>query len=71
MAGLSAHGEGAVAPYELIASTATRSSRERAFPIAGLEFERRIALRDQRRGHSRNADERDEPPIARSAGRST
>jgi hypothetical protein len=45
-AGLTAHGEGSVASYELIAGRDSLVARAR-FPIAGLEFERRVALRDQ------------------------
>src|SRR5687768_4738122 len=40
---LSAHDEGSVAPYELIASQNSLVARAQ-FPIAGLEFERRIDL---------------------------
>ena len=43
-AGLGAHGEGSVAPYELTAEDETLIARAH-FPIAGLEFERRIVLR--------------------------
>ena len=39
-AGLTAHGEGAVAPYALTVSGDRLTARAR-FPIAGLEFERR------------------------------
>jgi hypothetical protein len=42
-AGLSAHGEGSVAPYELIAGRDSLVARAH-FPIAGLQFERRIDL---------------------------
>ena len=45
-AGLTAHGEGSVGPYELMASGETLAARAR-FPIAGLEFERRITLRER------------------------
>ena len=45
-AGLAAHGEGSVAPYELLARGDTLVARAH-FPIAGLEFERRIVLRDR------------------------
>ena len=45
-AGLTAHGEGSVAPYELTASGDALVARAQ-FPIAGLEFERRIVLRDR------------------------
>jgi hypothetical protein len=45
-AGLTAHGEGSVAPYELTAAADTLLARAQ-FPIAGLEFERRIVLRDR------------------------
>lgn len=45
-AGLTAHGEGSVAPYELTASSNDLAARAR-FPIAGLDFERRIVLRDR------------------------
>ncbi len=41
-----AHGEGSVAPYELIASGDTLVARAQ-FPIAGLDFERRILLRER------------------------
>ena len=45
MAGLGAHGEAPVAPYELrVDGDALIASAH--FPIAGLVFERRIALRD-------------------------
>ena len=46
-AGLTAHGEGAVAPYELTVAGDALSARAR-LPIAGLEFERRIRLGDRR-----------------------
>ena len=45
-AGLTAHGEGSVGPYELIANGDTLVARAQ-FPIAGLEFERLIELRDR------------------------
>ena len=45
-AGLPAHGEGSVDPYELSASSEELVARAR-FPIAGLEFERRIFLGDR------------------------
>jgi len=45
-AGLTAHGEGSVGPYELSATGNTLLARAH-FPIAGLEFERRIELRDR------------------------
>ena len=45
-AGLTAHGEGSVTPYELTVSGDTLVARAR-FPIAGLEFERRVILRDR------------------------
>ena len=45
-AGLAAHGEGSVAPYELTVSGGDLLARAR-FPIAGLEFERHILLRDR------------------------
>ena len=45
-AGLAAHGEGSVAPYELTVSSDSLAARAR-FPIAGLVFERRIELRDR------------------------
>ena len=45
-AGLTAHGEASVGPYELTASGDTLVARAQ-FPIAGLEFERRIVLRDR------------------------
>ena len=44
-AGLSAHGEGSVAPYELMRAGDSLVARAH-FPIAGLEFERRINLGD-------------------------
>jgi hypothetical protein len=44
-AGLSAHGEGSVAPYELMRGRDSLVARAH-FPIAGLEFERRINLGD-------------------------
>jgi hypothetical protein len=43
-AGLTAHGEGSVASYDLTAQGDSLAMRAR-FPIAGLEFERRIDLR--------------------------
>jgi hypothetical protein len=43
-AGLTAHGEGSVAPYQLSVAANELLARAR-LPIAGLEFERRIALR--------------------------
>jgi hypothetical protein len=46
MAGIGAHGEGSVAPYELTASGADLVARAH-FPIAGLEFERRLLLRNR------------------------
>jgi hypothetical protein len=46
-AGLTAHGEGAVAPCELTVADDALAARAR-LPIAGLEFERRIRLRDRR-----------------------
>jgi hypothetical protein len=42
-AGLTAHGEGAVAPYEFTGSGDHLTARAR-FPIAGLEFERQLLL---------------------------
>ena len=45
-AGLTAHGEGSVGPYDLSATGDTLLARAH-FPIAGLEFERRIVLRDR------------------------
>ena len=45
-AGLTAHGEGSVAPYELTATGDDLLARAH-FPIAGLDFERRIVLRDR------------------------
>jgi hypothetical protein len=45
-AGLSAHGEGSVAPYELTGSNEELLSRAR-FPIAGLDFERRVVLHER------------------------
>lgn len=45
-AGLTAHGEGAVAPYELRADGDTLTARAH-FPISGLELERRILLRER------------------------
>lgn len=45
-AGLTAHGEGSVASYELAASGGSLVARAR-FPIAGLEFTRQIDLRDR------------------------
>ena len=44
-AGLTPHGEGSIAPYELTVSGETLLACA-AFPIAGLTFERRIVLRD-------------------------
>ena len=44
-AGLTAHGEGSVAPYELIANRESLVARAH-FPLAGLEFERHIELSD-------------------------
>ena len=69
-AGLTAHGEGSVAPYELTVSGDTLVARAR-FPIAGLEFERRIVAARPRGPDSRDGDKHDRTPIARSAGRST
>jgi hypothetical protein len=43
-AGLTAHGEGSIAPYEL-AARGTELLARAHFPIAGLDFERRIILR--------------------------
>ena len=45
-AGLTAHGEGSVVAYQLSTSGASLVARAR-FPIAGLEFERHIDLRDR------------------------
>jgi len=45
-AGLTAHGEGSVVPYELSAGTDALAARAH-FPIAGLDFERRILLRER------------------------
>ena len=45
-AGLTAHGEGSVVPYELMADADTLVACAQ-FPIAGLAFERRIVLRDR------------------------
>jgi hypothetical protein len=45
-AGLTAHGEGAVAPYELTTSGDRLTARAH-FPIAGLEFERQLLLRER------------------------
>ncbi len=45
-AGMSAHGEGAVAPYELTANGADLVARAQ-FPMAGLEFERQLRLRER------------------------
>ncbi len=44
--GLSAHGEGAIATYDLVAGGTSLTARVR-LPIAGLEFERRLSLRDR------------------------
>ena len=44
--GLTAHGEGSVAPYELTVHAHEIVARAQ-FPIAGLEFERRLELRDR------------------------
>jgi hypothetical protein len=44
--GLTAHGEGSVAPYELTARGEELVARAH-FPIAGLDFERRVVLRDR------------------------
>jgi hypothetical protein len=44
-AGLTVHGEGSIVPYELTAAGETLVARAR-LPIAGLEFSRRIILRD-------------------------
>jgi hypothetical protein len=44
--GLAAHGEGSVAPYDVTVSGGDLLARAR-FPIAGLEFERHIRLRDR------------------------
>jgi hypothetical protein len=60
-AGLTAHGEGSIAPYELDAENHQLFARAK-FPIAGLEFERTIALEDRVvRVHERvvNRSERD------------
>jgi hypothetical protein len=46
-AGIGAHGEGSIAPYELTTSGHELTERAR-FPIAGLDFVRRIALRGRR-----------------------
>lgn len=43
-AGLTAHGEGSVAPYQLTAHGEELTAKAE-FPIAGLDFERRIRLR--------------------------
>lgn len=43
-AGLTAHGEGSIAPYELAVQRTELLARAH-FPIAGLDFERRIVLR--------------------------
>jgi hypothetical protein len=45
-AGLTPHGEGSVAPYELRVTADVLVARA-VFPIAGLAFERRIVLRDR------------------------
>jgi hypothetical protein len=45
-AGLTAHGEGSVAPYQLI-TRGEELTAKAEFPIAGLEFERHIRLRDR------------------------
>jgi hypothetical protein len=45
-AGLTAHGEGSVAPYELTVDGGVLVARAR-FPIAGLEFQRRVVLRER------------------------
>jgi hypothetical protein len=44
-AGLTVHGEGSIVPYELTAAGETLVARA-SLPIAGLEFSRRIILRD-------------------------
>src|SRR5687767_7063542 len=44
--GMSAHGEGSIAPYELIAAGDDLVARAH-FPIAGLDFERRLVLRER------------------------
>jgi hypothetical protein len=44
--GLTAHGEGSVAPYELTVRAHEIVARAQ-FPIAGLEFERHLRLRDR------------------------
>jgi hypothetical protein len=46
-AGLAAHGEGSVAPYELSVGGGALTARAH-FPFAGLDFERRILLRERR-----------------------
>jgi hypothetical protein len=46
MAGLTAHGEGSVVPYELTA-IGDRLTARAHLPIAGLDFERVIALRER------------------------
>jgi hypothetical protein len=45
-AGLTAHGEGSVADYELAVTGGALIARAQ-FPIAGFEFERRVTLRDR------------------------
>jgi hypothetical protein len=45
-AGLTAHGEGSIAPYEFALADDTLTARAH-FPIAGLDFERRILLRER------------------------
>jgi hypothetical protein len=46
-AGLTAHGEGSVAPYDLKVVDEGSLIARAGFPIAGLAFERRINLRDE------------------------
>ena len=68
IAGLSAHGEAPVAPYELRVER-RRADRERAFSDRRVSCSSAGSLCAISSRHSGNADEHRRPPIARSAGR--
>ena len=68
-AGLSAHGEGSVVPYELSVDGASAHGARR-FPLAQLEFERRLVL-DGEAIRVRETLRNQADAIAPSPGRST
>ena len=59
-AGLTPHGEGSMAPYDLTVAGEALTARAR-FPIAGLEFQRRVVLRQSALRDPGDRDERVRP----------